>query len=292
MRTFSLFAALALMLNVSFASAAETQSAVLHAGDKLHVLVFGQADLSQDTVVAPDGEIGLPLAGQISVAGKTPLAASQMIALALKAYVRDPRVTVDVASEGHVNVTVAGDVVNSGQYSLRSGATLSSAIAAAGGMSPTIAGAYPIARISNADGTTNNISLEKLLRGGDPTRDIVLGDRTTIYVPGPTQFDIVVLGAVNHPGTLSINEGDRLAIAIAKAGNSAGSKADLSRIMVTRTEPDGTTASHLIDLYKSLNNADRRYDPLLREGDIVLVPMSNRAHDSLNNAVFLLGNVF
>ena len=62
--------------------------------------------------------------------------------------------------------------------------------------------------------------------------------------------------------------------------------------MVTRTEPDGTTASHSIDLYKSLDNADRRYDPLLREGDIVLVPTSNRAHDSLNNAVFLLSNVF
>ena len=265
---------------------------VVHAGDQLQVQITGDNEMSQTVSVADDGSIGLPLIGQVHVAGSSPGGASDAIAVALKRFVRDPHVNVIVLSEGHVNVLVLGDVTNSGEYALRPGARLSDAIAAAGGMDSSINGEYPVARIALPNGTTYHISLDKLLRGGDPARDVELPDKSAVYVPGPTTFDITVLGAVDHPGTISLNEGDRLSIAIAKAGDSATSSADLTRIMVTRTEATGKTASHPVDLYKALEKGDTRFDPRLSKGDIVYVPIAAQSHGNLTNAIFLLSRLF
>lgn len=284
--------AVAAFLAVS-ATGSVADTAVVHAGDQLQVRVEGEDTLSQTVTVAGDGTIGLPLVGQVRVGGASIPAADDAIAVALKRYLRDPHVTISVLNQGHVNVLVLGDVVNSGEYTLRPDAKLSDAITAAGGMASTIDGAYPVARVALADGTVYHISLDKLLRGGDPERDVTLTDRAAIYVPGPVRFDVTVLGAVDHPGTVSINEGDRLSIAIAKAGNSATSQSDLTRILVTRTEPDGTTASHPVNLYQSLEKGDTRFDPLLRKGDIVYVPLGRKGGgDVLSNALFVLGRLF
>jgi polysaccharide export outer membrane protein len=288
MKAFALCCALMLATTSSLLADAPRTDVLVHAGDQLNVQISGETDLSQTVTVADDGTIGLPLVGQVRVAGVTPGGAGDAIAVALKRYVRDPRVNVSVVGEGHINVMVLGDVANSGEYTLGPGARLSDAIGAAGGMEPSISGAYPIARVALPDGTTYHISLEKLLRGGDPERDVRLTDRSAVYVPGPTSFDVTVLGAVDHPGVLSLNEGDPLSIAIAKAGNSAGSQADLSHVLVTRTETDGKTASHPIDLYKALEKGDSRFDPRMRKGDVVYVPIAKQSHGNLTNAVFLL----
>jgi polysaccharide export outer membrane protein len=285
----TLLAVLALVAP-AFAEAAPAV-AILAPGDRLAGQVLGETDVSQNVFVAGDGTIGLPLIGQVRVAGATPTGASDAIALALKRYVRDPQVVVTVLSEGHINVLVLGAVVNSGQYQLRPGARLSEAITAAGGMDPSINGAYPVARIAMPDGTIDNISLDKLLRAGDPARDITLADRAAVYVPGPTTFDITVLGAVDHPGTVTLNEGDRLSIAIAKAGHSADSQGDLNRIEVTRTEADGKSGAHMVDLYQSLEQGNTLYDPRLRKGDIVYVPVAKQSHGNLTNAIFLLSRL-
>ncbi len=158
-------------------------------------------------------------------------------------------------------------------------------------MDPAISGEYPVARVALADGTTYHISLDKLLRGGDPDRDVVLGDKAAIYVPGPTTFDVAVLGAVDHPGTITINEGDRLSMAIAKAGNTQNASGDLTRVLVTRTEDTGNTASHPVELSQSLEKGNTLYDPLLRKGDVVYVPVAKQTHGLLTNALFILSRL-
>jgi len=284
---------LALMLALGAGTAAQTAAptTVLHAGDRLEVQVLGENELAQKVVIASDGTIGLPLVGEIRVGGATPADAAGAIAVALQKYLRNPQVTLNVVGAGHINVLVLGDVVNSGEFQLRPGARLSDAITAAGGMDPSISGEYPVARIALADGTTYHISLDKLLRGGDPERDVALGDRAAVYVPGPTTFDVAVLGAVDHPGTITLNEGDRLSIAVAKAGSSQSASADLGRIMVTRTEANGKSASHPVDLYQSLEKGNNVYDPLLHKGDIVYVPVARQAHSVLPNVLFILSRL-
>ena len=48
---------------------AAAQDYQLASGDKVHIDVFGEGNLSGDYVVAPDGKITLPLAGQVAAAG-------------------------------------------------------------------------------------------------------------------------------------------------------------------------------------------------------------------------------
>jgi polysaccharide export outer membrane protein len=258
------------------------------AGDQLGIDVIGEAALSQSVLVAGDGSIGLPLAGTVHVGGLTPTEAAASVAASLRKFIRDPEVTVAVNQQGQMTVMVLGDVKEAGKYLLRHGSHVSDAITSAGGMAVTAIGAYPTARVVQGDGTVKEVPLEAVLRGGDLSRDAELSDGAAIYVPGAAQFEVQVLGAVDAPGTITVSEGDRLSIAIAKAGNGKDSRADLNHILVTRTEPDGKTASHPVDLYKALEEGDIRYDPRLRKGDVVYVPIASQTHGALTNGLFIL----
>jgi polysaccharide export outer membrane protein len=275
-------------LGAAFVLAVAVASNAFNAGDRVRVDVAGEAELSQTVTVAGDGTIALPLAGTLAIGGSSPAAASATIASALRRFVRDPRVTVERVTEGTIAVLVLGAVAQSGSYALRPGAHLSEAIAAAGGMDPAIDGAYPVARIALADGTTYHLSLEKILRGGDATRDIALTQAAAIYVPSPQTFAITIIGAVDRPGTLSLRDGDRLSIAIAKAGDTPATHADLRHIVVTRTGADGRAVAHEVDLYAALEHGDLRFDPPLHPGDVVDVPSGSTAPGALVDALALL----
>ena len=249
---------------------------LIQRGDQLTVQVYGDDDFKQlpPQTVLTDGTISLPLAGRVKVEHETTDSAVRAITKALERYIKHPAVTVAIATPGQANVLVMGDVKNPGKYALRSGGRLTDAIAAAGGLNPTN-GDFPFARISLADGALTRVSLQKLLHDGDEGQNAELDDGSVVYVEGALTFDVEVLGAVDRPGYIQMHEGDRLATAIAKAGTSASSNADLNHVYVTRTS-DGRTASHEVNLYQALMNGNLWYDPLLKKGDIVYVPQSRR----------------
>jgi protein involved in polysaccharide export with SLBB domain len=192
-------------------------------------------------------------------------------------YVRHPVVTVAITQLAQPNVMVLGDVKTPGKYSLPSDAKLSDAIAAAGGLSG-IDGNYPVARISDPQGHVTQIDLQKLLRAGDTQLDTRLSEGDVVYVPGPVQFYVNVAGAVDHPGPIQVNQGDGLAVAIAKAGNSASSQADLNHVHLIRTGPDGKQHTEEIDLYKALKGGDQSANVALEKGDTIYVPQSAQRH--------------
>ena len=68
---------------------------------------------------------------------------------------------------------VLGDVKTPGKYQLRSDAKLTDAIAAAGGI-VNANGAFPDARVADANGTVTVVSLEALLQRGDTSLDTQL----------------------------------------------------------------------------------------------------------------------
>jgi protein involved in polysaccharide export with SLBB domain len=170
---------------------------------------------------------------------------------------------------------VLGDVKSPGKYSLRSDARVSDAIAAAGGLGD-INGDYPNARISDTAGHITQVSLQKLLRNGDVSEDERLGEGDVVYVPGPVQFYVNVTGAVDHPGAIQVNQGDNLAIAIAKAGNSAGAQSDLNHIRLIRTGPDGKQETQEVNLYQALQNNDPKANVALQKGDTIFVPQAKQ----------------
>ena len=108
---------------------------ILRPADRLQVTVFREPDLSRDAqAVSADGQIALPLLGQIDVAGLTVREVERVIENALGArYLVNPDVSVNVLEYASHKVTVEGAVVEPGVYDFQPGTRLSSAIAMAKG---------------------------------------------------------------------------------------------------------------------------------------------------------------
>lgn len=104
----------------------------LQAGDKLRITVFGEEKLSGEFEIDPSGYVSVPLAGTVPAAGLTKLELEQSLSAKFKSnYLRDPKVTVDVAS--FRPIYVLGEVQKPGAYPYQSGLNVVSALAVAGG---------------------------------------------------------------------------------------------------------------------------------------------------------------
>jgi polysaccharide biosynthesis/export protein len=249
---------------------------VLHPGDELAVTVFGEPTLTQSATLLPDGTITYPLVGQIRLGGKTVREATLNLTAALERYLKNPIVSIAVTKLGEYDVMVLGGVKTPGKYVLPSSARLADAIAAAGGLDG-INGDYPDARVSIDDAPPVTASLQSLLREGDVSANIALGSDTVVYVPGPTPMQVNVIGSVDKPGATEVHVGDRLAMAIAAAGTTTNSRADLSHIRVTHVAPDGSTSVAEYNLYNALKNGDLASDPILLKNDVIYVPATSEA---------------
>lgn len=265
---------------------------LIHPGDSLAIVVYGDATLSQTVTVLPDGSITYPLVGRVPVSNKTPAQASDTLATSLKAYIKHPLVTISVATQGQLNVLVLGDVKTPGKYALRTGAFVTDAIAAAGGLDETN-GDLPTARVTQQDGTIAQVSLQSLLRGNPgASRNVTLADNAIVYIPGNEKLTVQVLGAVDRPGAIDLHDGDRLSMAIARAGTSPNINSDLNNVVVTRTDEHGTATSYKINMYKALKGGDLKMDPVLIKGDVVFVPQGYRANPNVFGPLELLRRLF
>jgi polysaccharide export outer membrane protein len=257
--------------SIAAADTPANDSYVIHGGDQLNVVVYGEQTLTGPVTVLPDGTVDLALVGKVHVAGETPTQAAATIRTALLKYLRHPDVTVAVTQVGQENVMVLGDVKTPGKYALPSTGTITDAISAAGGLNP-IEGQYPDARVASPSGHVTSVSLEKLLHQGQVSLNVPLQDGSIVYVPSPVTIAVHVVGAVDHPGEVDLKEGDRLSQAIAMAGTSVQSNSDLNNITVTRVGPDGKSEPIHVNLYKTLEGGDLSKDLVLEKGDLVYVP--------------------
>jgi protein involved in polysaccharide export with SLBB domain len=203
----------------------------------------------------------------------------------------DPIVNVSVTSEGQLNILLLGNVKTPGKYILPADSHLTDAIAAAGGIG-TIEREYPSARLSIGSKALQTIPLQKLLRDGDLTLNVPLQNHTVVYVPIPPTIRVRVIGAVDKPGDIDVDDGDRLSMAVAKAGASTSSNPDLNRVHVTRRGPSGADAGFEVNLYRELQQGDLRSDPVLQKGDIVYVPQAHRRESGGAGVLSALRSIF
>ena len=106
----------------------------LGAGDRVQVTVFGHPDLSGEFQVDGGGRLSLPLAGSVTVRGRSIAQSEAAIADALSPdYLRDPRVSVQVMN--YRPFYIIGEVKNPGSYPYVSEMDVLTAVAVAGGYS-------------------------------------------------------------------------------------------------------------------------------------------------------------
>jgi protein involved in polysaccharide export with SLBB domain len=111
---------------------AATAAPVLAAGEKINIIVYGEASLTADYLIDPSGYVSLPLAGAIKAAGLTPDQLERNLEKQFGSkYLTNPKVTVEVVE--FRPFYILGEVVKPGAYPYAGGLTALSAIAIAGG---------------------------------------------------------------------------------------------------------------------------------------------------------------
>jgi polysaccharide export outer membrane protein len=104
----------------------------LDVGDKLRVIVFGEADLSGEFQVDDGGFIRLPLIGQIRAAGLGLHDFEGSVKSALEeGYLKNARVSIEVVN--YRPFYILGQVNKPGEYPFVNGMTVLNAVALAGG---------------------------------------------------------------------------------------------------------------------------------------------------------------
>ncbi len=104
----------------------------LGANDALRLEVFGEPDLTTETVVNSQGVVRFPLLGELQIGGKTVQEAEQYLTELLKAgYLKNPRVSVYIVL--YRNVYLNGEVNRPGAYPYEEGLTVHKAVTLAGG---------------------------------------------------------------------------------------------------------------------------------------------------------------
>lgn len=107
----------------------------LGAGDQVRVTVFNEPTLSGEFFIAGDGELSLPLVGNVPAANKTTKdLAVDYARLLSDGYLRNPKVSMEVIT--YRPFFILGEVAKPGQYPYAAGMTVLNAVATADGFTP------------------------------------------------------------------------------------------------------------------------------------------------------------
>lgn len=101
--------------------------------DVLEIRVWGDEALSKTVIVRPDGLIGLPLIGDVAVAGRSSAEIAQLVEAKLKEYKAVPRVDVSIAEINSYRIYLLGEVERPGMVQVRNYTTVLQGIALVGG---------------------------------------------------------------------------------------------------------------------------------------------------------------
>ena len=140
----------------------------LGSGDTVRLITYGEDQLTGEFRVSDQGQVALPLLGNVDAAGLTTQELGQHVAAALRSknLIRDPSVSVEVVA--YRPIFVLGEVAKPGQYPYQPGMTMLTAVAVAGGF--TYRGVQDYASVVRTQGNqveTGRISPDSFVAPGD-----------------------------------------------------------------------------------------------------------------------------
>ncbi len=158
---------------------------VIGANDVLAINVWKEPDISRSVPVRSDGKISLPLVGELTASGQTPLQLEQEITKRLQNYISEPEVTVIVTDSKSQKVNILGMVARPGAYLLTSSTTVLDAIAMAGGFKDFAKQKSIYVLRPASDGTQKRIpfNYKEVIKGQNPDQNIRLQAGDTVVIP-------------------------------------------------------------------------------------------------------------
>jgi len=243
--------------------------------DVLGITVWGQADLSRDYGVDPDGFIPFPLIGRVKAAGSTPKElAGQLTEMLGKDYLVNPQVIVAVKEYLSQKVQVLGAAEKPGVYYLTGPTTLLEILSRAGGFASTAGKQVLLVRNNGAsDGSSAavRLSLEKI-QAGDPSENTRVQSQDIVIVSKAQAYSYFIFGEVKKPGAYTLDKDTNILEGITVAGGFTD-KAAPSRTRVIRSTPQGQKVIE-VDMNDILRRGREAKTVMLQESDVVVVPES------------------
>ena len=165
------------------AAVAPSGNYILSPNDVLAIRVFQEEDLSGQHRIGQDGMITYPLVGTVRLGGKTVSEATRALAGALRTYLKNPQVSIDVSEYSKRRFVVLGQVQRPGTYLIPSEEKLDllSAIAAAGGYTRLADPGNIIVRSQAGGGeVVKKVNAKAMARQKEPLLEIQPDDKITV----------------------------------------------------------------------------------------------------------------
>ncbi|MFW5936958.1 MAG: polysaccharide biosynthesis/export family protein [Desulfosalsimonas sp.] len=163
---------------------AEPEEYVIGAGDVLDISVYGEPEISRSVFVRIDGGISLPLAGEVTAAGKTPSALAEQITGKLSQYFEDPSVTVILSESRSKAYYILGQVQEPGEYAITRPVTVLQAVARAGGFAEWAKkDRIMIVSGPGSSGEITYFNYDRFLGGKTENKNVAISPGDTIVVP-------------------------------------------------------------------------------------------------------------
>jgi polysaccharide export outer membrane protein len=217
--------------------------------------------------VAPSGDLLVPDAGSIPLAGLTLREADERVRERLRPYVRGKGFAFSLHRPRRFGLRVLGDVQMPGVVTLQAPVRASEAIEAAGGVA--VGGARRGIQVRRGADTLL-VDLVRYARAGDVEANPLVFETDVIYVP-PIYWTVEALGAVAHPGRFDYVAGDRVSDLLALSGGlRPGAAPDQAQLRggkeLQRSEAEP------VRIAEAAAAPGGSSDPLLRPGDVLYVP--------------------
>jgi len=208
------------------------QDMVIGAGDELRIRIWGQVNFSADLRVSREGEIYLPKAGDVHVAGLAFSAVAAHLRQALERVYRNFELSVDMGEIHSIQVYVTGQARQPGEYTVSALSTLVNAVFLSGG--PSGAGSMRHVELKREGKALADFDLYALLVKGDKTGDVQLQSGDVLYISsvGP---QVALVGSVRQEAIYELR-GEETIEELLEASGGRTAVASGGRISVERIE--------------------------------------------------------
>jgi polysaccharide export outer membrane protein len=270
---------------------------VLGPGDQVGVQALDLEEL-EDRKVRIDmrGDINLPLAGRLHVAGLTVDQVESAVAFRLRAYLREPTVTVSIEEFRSQPVSVLGAVGTPGVVQLQGRKTLFEVLSMAGGLKPEAGnlvvitrqkdwGTIPL-RDAKLDPTGQfslaEVSVKSIMAGKNPQENVLIQPNDVISVPRAEL--VYVIGAVKKPGGYILNERETISVLQALSLAEGLDRAASPKTAKILHSVDGSSqrTETVVDIRKILSGQSS--DVALAANDILFLPTSAAKNAAIRGA--------
>jgi polysaccharide biosynthesis/export protein len=253
--------------------------------DQITVRVVDMDEIGSTPLrIDPEGFIRLPYMGRVHAGGLTVEQLQAEVTKRMKAYLRQPDVTVTLVEFRSQPVSVLGAVRTPGVHQLQGRKTLVEILSLAGGLDPSAGPTVKITRrlewgpipLRNAwDDPTGHfsvaqVSVKAILEARSPEENILIRPHDVISVPRAEM--VYVAGQVLKPGAFPLNEREHMSVleALTLAGGADRLAAPQHSRILRRAASGQDRQEIAVDVRKILQG--KAEDIALQPDDILFVP--------------------